>query len=181
MFAELLRLVAGDITNIEIDGIYAENCHSAVRLLNVIHKVENIKISNVEGSYYQYCIGFTKYYPGETTGYFDNIVLQNINASKAPRYPIEEAHMGNKDYHFPFIWIQADTRVKNILIDGVHRVERANPIETIHVGKDTVVDTLTVKHICQENLTDSHLPMFVNRGKVGNLISDSVDIADIES
>ena len=56
----------GNITNIEIDGLFAENCHSAVRMLTVSQNIEHITISNVFGTYYQYCIGFTKYYPGET-------------------------------------------------------------------------------------------------------------------
>lgn len=89
----------GPITNIEIDGLFAEGCHSAVRLLTVSDNIENIHISNVYGTYYQYCIGLTKYYPGETTGAFDGISLDHIYASKALRdgiYPWPES------YVFPF-------------------------------------------------------------------------------
>ena len=39
----------GPITDIEIDGLYAEGCHSAVRLLTVKNRVANIHIRNVWG------------------------------------------------------------------------------------------------------------------------------------
>ena len=114
----------GDITNIEIGGLFAENCHSAVRLLTVQQKIEHITISNVFGTYYQYCVGLTKFYPGEATGYFDGIMLENIHSSKAMRKPIQEIHMGDeKNYHFPFIWIQGETKVKNMSVKGLHRRE----------------------------------------------------------
>ncbi len=76
---------AGDISNIRIEGIFAKNCHSAVRLLTVEQKVSHVDISNVYGTYYKYCIGFTKYYPGEITGCFDAIFLREIHATKAPQ------------------------------------------------------------------------------------------------
>jgi hypothetical protein len=160
---------AGDITNIEIDGIFAENCHSAVRLLNVIHKVEHISISNVYGTYYQYCIGFTKYYPGETTGYFDAITLDNIHASKAPRLPIQEVHMGDKNHHFPLVWLQSGTHIKNLSITDLHRRECVNPIETIHIGSTAEVDTLNVSNCSSENQTGKPMPFILKNSPVKNL------------
>ena len=42
----------GDITNIEISNIFADYCHSAVRLLLVSQNIKNIHISNVYGNFY---------------------------------------------------------------------------------------------------------------------------------
>ena len=162
----------GDITNLHIDGIYAENCHSAVRLLTVQSRIRNITISNVFGSYYQYCIGFTKYYPGETTGCFDGVVLENIHACKSHRLPVQEVHMEDKSYHFPLIWVQEETAVGNLTIRGLHRREYENPIDTIHIGEQAVVDVLTVEDVSVENHTDRPCPVFVNRGTVKVLRSD---------
>jgi len=165
----------GDITNIEIDGLFAENCHSAVRLLTVQQKIEHITISNVFGSYYQYCIGLTKYYPGETTGWFDAIKLSNIHASKAKRLPIQEIHMkGGKNYHFPFIWLQGDTKVKSMTIDGLHRREYVNPVATIQIDEGAEVDTLVINDVCCENYTDSEMPFIVNNGNVKNLMTSNL-------
>lgn len=168
----------GDITNIEIDGLFAENCHSAVRLLTVNHKIEHITISNVFGSYYQYCIGFTKFYPGETTGCFDAVSLSNIHASKSKRLPIQEMHMVKEgtDYHFPFIWIQGETKVKSLSVNGLYRREYENPVATIQIDEKADVDNLVINDVSIENHTDKELPLFKNYGKVKKLnISNTYD------
>ena len=121
---------------------------------------------NVFGTYYQYCIGFTKHYPGEMTGYCDAISLTNIHASKSERLPIQEAHMGNKNYHFPFIWIQGQTIVKRLSIDHLHRREYNNPVDTIRVDKDAVVDELLVYDLTVENHTNGKCEEIVNLGTI---------------
>ena len=171
----------GDITNIEIDGIFAESCHSAVRLLTVNQKVEHISISNVFGTYYQYCIGFTKYYPGETTGCFDSVTLTNIHASKAVRMPVQEAHMSKKWYHFPFVWMQKGIVIKNISIEHLHRREYANPIETVCVDEGAVVERMTVSDLTLENHTDAYCSKLCNRGQIGVLRVDGLTDADIDN
>ena len=163
---------SGDITNIQIDGIFAENCHSAVRLLTVKDTVRNIRISNVFGTYYQYCIGFTKYYEGETTGIFDAIVLDNISAAKSKRLPIQEMHLDDKSYVFPFIWLQEDTHYGTLTINGVHRREYAENIDTIHVGEDVIADHLVIRDVTLENHTGLPCHKFVNHGHVKELMTD---------
>lgn len=159
----------GDITNLDIDGIFAENCHSAIRLLTVTDAIRNIRIANVYGTYYQYCIGFTKHYPGETTGCFDAIRLENIFAAKAKRLPVQEMHMGDKDYHFPFVWMQGGTVVKHISIHGLHRREQNNPIATVRVDTGAVVERMIVQDVTLENLTDTHCPVLENLGTISYL------------
>ena len=156
----------GDITNITIDGIYAENCHSAVRLLTVIDKIENIHITNVHGTYYQYCIGVSKFFPGETKGHYDGLHFDRIYASKAERLPV---YMKFNSYVFPIIWVQGDVKVKNLHIDGVHRIETDTPVETIHVGKSEV-ESLIINDVTQENHTNKgDMPLFVNNGQIARL------------
>jgi hypothetical protein len=159
----------GDITNIQIDGIFAENCHSAVRLLTVNHRIAHVTISNVFGTYYQYCIDFTKYYPGQTTGCFDAISLSNIHAAKSPRLPVQEAHMGDKTYHFPLIWFQEEIVVRNLSIEHLHRREFVNPIDTVRIEKDAVVEHLSIRDLVVENHTEEDCKGFVNYGTVKNL------------
>lgn len=167
----------GDITNIEIDGLFAEGCHSAVRLLTVNHKVEHITISNVFGTYYQYCIGFTKFYPGDMTGYFDAITLNNIHASKSQRLPLQEVHMGDaKNWHFPFIWIQKGVKAKSLSLNGVHRREHEIPVATVQVTEDSEVEHLVINDISSVNYTDEEMPLLIKDGTVGTLtITNAVD------
>ena len=157
---------SGPISNIEIDGLFAERCHSAVRLLTVTHDVTNIHISNVYGSYYQYCVGLTKYYPGTTTGVYDAISIDHIYASKAPR---EGIYPWPDSYVYPFIFLQKDIRAKTVRIADVHRRESVIPVETVHVGKNTVVDDLILDTVTTENRTGTPMPLLANSGTIGCL------------
>lgn len=163
----------GPISNISVDGIFSEDSHSAVRLLTVTQPVENINITNVYGSYYQYCIGLTKYYPGETTGFFDNITISNVYASKAERYAIYQK--GNSPA-YPFIFVQDETVTKNLYVKNLHRKEKINTVETVFVGKTAVVDNLVLENITCDNLTELEFVPFVIKGTVKNLKSSNIMI-----
>ena len=74
----------GPIEDVTIDGIYAEDCHSAVRILSSGSAIRRISISNVHGTFYRYCVGFTKFFwRREGTGWFEAISLDNIHCAKA--------------------------------------------------------------------------------------------------
>ncbi len=157
----------GDITNITIDGIYSENCHSAIRLLAVGENVENIHITNVHGTYYQYGIGITKFYPGEATGRYDGIHLDHIYMSKAERKP---EYMKGNGYIYPLLYVQNDLTVKNLVIENVHRIETDTPVETIYVGQCATVENMIVNDVTQENHTDKgDMAVMVNRGTINKL------------
>ncbi|MCL1821284.1 MAG: hypothetical protein FWG22_00505 [Prolixibacteraceae bacterium] len=157
--------VPGPITDIQVDGLFADDCHSAVRLLSANHPVERVSISNVYGTYYQYCIGVTKYYAG-TNGYFDGIVLKNIFASKAPRHSVYRKD-GSKVY--PFIWVQRGLTVKNLSIENVYRKETNVAIETIGIDKGAKIEDLSLSNIVQENLLPEPFPLILNNGEIENL------------
>jgi len=154
----------GPITDILIDGVFAEECHSAVRLLSVKFPVERVRITNVYGTYYQYCIGLTKYYPGENIGGFDAISIDHIYASKAVRKP--NLYPYQNSYVYPLIWIEKDICARNLSITELHRREFNVPVETIHIGANTTVENLILDGITVENRTGVEMPFFVNMGTV---------------
>ena len=164
---------AGEISNILIDGLYAEDCHSAVRILSANYPVKNVHITNVFGTYFQYCIGLTRFFPTRDKGFLDAITLDNIYASKAVRIPVY-----NKPptaYVYPFIYIQEKVRVKGLKIANLHRREENVPVETIYVGSDTIVEQMTLDNITTENHTDSeNMPMLVNNGEIQHLYINAV-------
>lgn len=176
-FDDLIALNAeegtnGPITNIDIDGIYAEDCHSAVRLLTVTNPVEYISIRNVYGTYYQYCIALTKFYNGPRTGYYDGITLENIYVSKAERYKIY-----NKDALpiCPIIGVDSELYVKNLKISGLFRKEYKVPIDTILIGEKVVVDSLILENISVENHTDTpEMPLMTVNGEIKSLYARNV-------
>ncbi len=153
----------GPITNIQIDGLFAEDCHSAVRLLTVENDVKNIHISHVYGTYFQYCIGLTKFYPGETTGRYAGITLEHIHASKAQRLPV----YGKGDsYVFPLLWLQGEVAVDSLVLSDLYREEYNTPVETIHIGPGAQVNRLWLDRLVSRNHTDSPMPLLVNHGRV---------------
>lgn len=159
----------GPITNISIDGLFAENCHSAVRLLTVRQKIENIRISNVFGTYYQYCIGLTKYYSGQSEGYYDGIFIDHVLASKAVRerdlYPWPDS------YVYSLIWIDKETLVKNLKITDLSRKEYNNPVSTVCIRQGSVVERLILDGVFTENCTgDESMPLIFNEGRIENLV-----------
>lgn len=161
----------GPITDVVIDGLYAEGCHSAVRLLTVRDRVENIHISNVFGTYYQYCIGLTKYYPGETTGLFDAITVEHVYAAKASR---EGIYPWPDSYVYPFLYLQEDVHVGCLTVADVHRKEHVNPVETVYVGSTAQVERLVLQNITTENHTGAPMPLLVNKGTVKELITRDI-------
>lgn len=169
----------GDITNILVDGIFAENCHSAVRLLTVRDKVQNIKISNVYGTFYQYCVGFTKAYPGDFTGSFDAIILENFHVSKSKRLPIQEMHMSDKTLQFPLIWIPGPQSVKNLTINHLHRREKEVACETVCIWSDSSVERLILNDVNVESEIDGDCPILVNDGRIKVFVSDCINKEEI--
>lgn len=161
----------GPITNILIDGLFAETCHSAVRLLTVADDMRNIHITNVYGTYYQYCIGITKYYPGETTGVFDAINIDHVYASKARR---EGIHPYPNSYVYPFVYIQEEIKAINLEIADVRRDEYNIPIDTIWIGKGAVVENLILDNVVTENHTGEEMPFFTNLGEVRRLAATNL-------
>lgn len=165
--------LAGDITNINIDGIYSEDCHSAVRLLAAKQSVKNIHISNVYGTYFQYCIGITRFYPTDDKGQYDGITLENIYASKAFRYPVYAKP--EKSYVYPLIYIEDKLHIKNLKISNLVRREYITPVDTIHIKGETEIDQLVLENISVENHTDAEsIPLFVNNGNVKYLIASGL-------
>ena len=171
----------GPITNMRIDGIYAEECHSAVRLLLVGERVENIHISNVFGTYYQYCVGISKFYPGKTTGKYDAITLDNIYAAKA--LPVRKGdfqHPKKVEQTYPLIWVQGNTAVGTLTLRDLHRDEKALPRDTVYVGENTTVDRLIIENATTENSTGEPMPFLHNKGSIAYLSLSNVDCGEDE-
>ncbi len=163
----------GPITNIQIDGIFAEGCHSAVRLLTVEDEVRNIHISNVYGTYFQYCIGLSKHYQGAETGIYAGITLEHIYASKAERLPVFEK---DGSYVFPLIWVDK-VRVDTLVISDLSRDEFVEPVETIHISHGAKVRRLWLDKLVTRNHTGRDMPLLVNHGTVEAYSMTNVDSA----
>ena len=167
---------SGPISNIYIDGIFAENCHSAVRLLAVFEEISNIHISDIYGTYYQYCIGFTRYYETEhPTGIMKTIDIRNVYASKASRdgiYPYPDT------YVYPLIYFESRLVVTDVSIDCLCRREKVIPVETISVEKGAVIENMRLSRIIEENLTGKDFSFLTNYGTIQRLVQKDIRLGD---
>jgi len=147
----------GPIKNITIDGIFAEHSHSAVRLLSHGIPLENIKISNVFGSYYVYCIALTNYYVKEGEyGIMKNIIIDNVAASKC------EGTKDVKGDKYPFIWIERNINVDGFSLSNVERYEdfSANPL--LKIDANVNVRRMRLSNIYQKSLLGEKIPLLKN-------------------
>ena len=136
----------GPISNILVDGIYAEGSHSAVRLLSHGYPVNNVTIRNVFGSFYVYCIGLTKYHGDESErGVMSNIVIENISACSCKG--TVDVGGGN----FPLLWVQKGVDVNGLTIDNVYREEKTYPTALLRIDEGSSVSDLRLRDVYQKN------------------------------
>ena len=153
----------GPIGNIVVDGIFAENTHSAVRLLSHGKPVKNIKISNIYGTYYRYGITLSKYHGGENErGYMENISIDNVCASFV-KGTADVPNVGR-----PLIYVTAGLDIKGLRIENVFRNEHFSPSPTLGVEKNTFIDGLIVRNLNLKNNTDKEMQEISIEGQIVN-------------
>ena len=156
----------GPIENIEIDGIFSDNCHSIIRMLSYGSRISNISIRNVYGSFYRYGIGFTHYFPEQPQrGSFDNIVVENLFISKA--LPPESDWNGAPDW--ALIWCEGRGTLGSLRINGFHRIEKTIAVPSMDIEKDFIIDTLSISDASIENHLAEPIVMLRNAGSIKNL------------
>ena len=154
----------GTISNIDIDGIFTENSHSAVRLCSGACNAENIHVHNVFGTYNQCCIGIMPSNARTACAYCDGLVWDNIFASKAEHLSID-----HKDDTYPLLYIAPHLRIKNLSVANVCRTEKTTAAPTLLIGQNSVVESLSLQNIACDNQTGSPMPLIENNGLIKRL------------
>ena len=158
----------GPIENVVIDGIYADNTHSAIRLLSHGEPIRNIKISNVFATCYKYAIGLTKYHGGpEERGVYENISIDNVTVANCE---------GTLDVHGAQapIYVQSYLDVNGLSITNVHRRETYSNEPTLYIYEGTKVNNLVLKNVTLYNDTEKEIKPYVIDGEVENFIEENV-------
>lgn len=153
----------GPITDVDIDGIYAEYCHSAVRLLSAGADLKRVTVRNVHGNFYTYAVGLTHYFPKNPRGHFDDIVISDVFASKV--YSPEDIGVNSRT-NYPPIWVQGPVDVGSLTIRNFSRNEKNIDVPSIRVDEPANVKRLTVRDCKIINSMDRPLPFLDIRGKV---------------
>ena len=160
----------GPIENIVVDGIFADRCHSAVRMLSCGSLIRNITIRNVYGSFYRYAIGFTHFFENTPRGRFDNIVLENLFISKA--LPFEEDW--NRCPDWGLVWLQNEGDIGSLKISGFHRTEEKTPTPSIEIEKGATVAQLTISDVSLENKHQGNITFLDNSGAIDTLVFNNI-------
>lgn len=171
----------GDITDIDIDGIYADYCHSAVRLLSTGANLKRVTIRNVHGNFYTYMVGLTHFFGNrKTRGVFDDIVIRDAFAAKA----LSPENVGvHSRAHLPLVWVEGAVDVGRLTVEGLSRDEKTVPVATLRIDEPATVRTLTVRDCKMTNALETPvpfmevapIPFMVVRGNVGKATVENID------
>jgi hypothetical protein len=196
----------GPITDIRIDGVWADNGFTAIRLLSAGSPIKRIHISNIFGSYRLRGVLFSHYgiHKGEPR-LFEDIKIDHVYISKQlepnikpqpnwimkPKgWELENGkHTPEELAAKPYFWWE-DVRKKNpiftiedgvtvdnlIITDFVRREWLSGASPTLVIGKNAIVRNLTLRDIIHENKADTPLPFFRNEGTIEHLIFDGVHV-----
>ena len=158
------------ITDIDINGIYCEYCHSAVRLLSTGAAIKRVNISNVHGNFYRYAIGFTHFFDSrQTHGVFDAVTISNCHMAKCPQ-PEDLFRLAP----FPVIYFDDRIDVGTVTIRDITREEHYLQDPTIGVAKGCSIDRLIVRDASQVNMTDKPIIFLHTNGKIGELVRENI-------
>jgi hypothetical protein len=162
----------GPISDIQVDGLWADNGYTAVRLLSAGSLVSRIRLSNIFGSYRYNVVAFTHHnvHPGAPST-FEDIVIDGVFCSKPteaiPRPgPFDEWARAEA----PLIWFAPGTVTRGVHVQQFHRTERADLAPaSLQVDTDAVVDYLAVSETSLVNHGGGAVSLVQNRGAIGTL------------
>lgn len=175
----------GNIENIEVDGLYADNGYTAVRLLSCGSRMRNIKITNVYGTYRCYGISFTHHniVPGAPV-WMDNIDINGVYCTKPPQDPpVDQKFIDGLDRFnkpgchdrcvkkYPIIWFAKGVTCGNVSITNVHRDEdTVTEAHTVQIDEDVRIEKLILSNVTQRFHNSPEMPLILNNGHVEKLI-----------
>ena len=163
----------GDIHDIDIEGLYADYCHSAVRLLSTGANLKRVTIRNVHGNFYTYAVGLTHFFGDrKTRGVFDDIVVRDVFAGKA----LAPADIGmHSRTNFPLVWVEGAVDVGRLTVENFSRDERTVNVATLRVDGPATVGTLVMRDCRMSNALGSPIPFLDIQGKVGRAVVENAD------
>lgn len=162
---------AGPINDIDIDGVYCDYCHSAVRLLSrrPTDAIRRISIRNVHGRYYNYGIGLTYFHLDvKERGVMDAITISDCCMSRAD----EPADMWQLA-PFGLVEIEKGIDIGAVTIERLVRDEHARAeVVTVRVKPGATVERLVLRDCAQINRTTEPMTFLHNAGTIKTLVNE---------
>ena len=168
----MYEMSRGPITDIQVDGLWAENGYTAVRLLSAGAPVRRVRISNIYGSFRFYVVSFTHHsvHPGEATE-FSEVTIDGVCCAK-PLEPLATPGPWDEEarHSFPLFYVQGQARVRDLALANIQRREQLEAApSTIHVCEGAEVECLSLRDVSTVNEASTPLDLLVNEGAIGVL------------
>jgi hypothetical protein len=152
-----------------VDGIYADGCLGAVRILSHGLPVENVFIRNIFGRYYSRVVCLTKYHGGEEErGVIRNVSVTNVVATAC------EGTADVRPANPRLFWVQKGVDVENLRLAHIRREEEYSSAPLLLIEEGATVTRLRLQDITQKNHTDKPVQFLQIDGKVVDVVSEDV-------
>ncbi|MDR1222081.1 MAG: GDSL-type esterase/lipase family protein [Tannerella sp.] len=160
----LFEMSRGPITDIQVDGVWAEDAHRAVRILSCGSPVKRVKISNVFGTYVREAVILSNHgvHPG-CSSIFEDISITGLFCSNSRK--------GSKD---PHIRIHAPAQVSSFTVSDCHRTEEASASDHILIEKGACIEFLSVENASLQNRTNGTIHFIRNLGNIDRLCLSNI-------
>ena len=172
----IFEMSRGPIEDVAVDGIWAKDGYTAVRLLSAGSPIRRIRLANIFGTYRYNAVSFTnhKVHPG-TESTFEDISIQGLFCGKsAMGMKSDPSEPGNSIYSL--IWIDAPAVVSGLTMTDIHRTETTWPAATLYLEPGATIKSLQLAQAAILNRTPGPLDLLVNRGTIEHLSLSQVHL-----
>jgi hypothetical protein len=173
----MYEMSRGAIEDIQVDGLWAENGYTAVRMLSAGSPISRVRVSNIYGSFRYFVTSFTNEtaHPDEPSEISD-IVIDGVFCSKPTRPMANPLDSDDWGCHTrPFFWVEPHTHIRNLHLQNILRRERLeNAPPTLFVSENATIDHLAISNASITNETSTSLDFIVNEGMIGSLQMSNV-------
>jgi hypothetical protein len=174
----IAEVSSGPIEDVSIDGLYAENCFTGVRLLSMKSPIRRVRISNVFGSFRVNAVSisnfrmFDDYHPGGKSR-FEDISLSGLCVRKtfgqSGGAEVDCSKVCVDDDKHALVWVESGVRVSSLSLTDFKRTEDEWSAPCLAIERGAEVDCLQMSHIYAVNHTSKPMHLLRNDGRIGQL------------
>lgn len=165
----IFEMSRGAIEDVAVDGVWAKDGYTAVRLLSAGSPLRRIRLANIFGTYRYNVVSFTnhKVHPGSEST-FEDISIHSIYCEKSGMgMKADPAKPGSSK--LSMIWIDAPAVVSGLTMSDLHRTETVWPAASIFVEPGVTINSVQLTQATILNRTPGPLDLLVNHGTIEHL------------
>ena len=172
----IFEMSRGPIEDVVVDGVWAKDGYTGVRLLSAGSPIRRIRLANIFGSYRYNVVSFTnhKVHPG-TASTFEDISIHGLFCGKsAMGMKLDPSEPGSSN--LSLIWIDAPAVVHGLTMSDIRRTETVWPAATMFIEPGATIKALQLTQATVFNRTPGTLDLLVNRGTIEHLSLSQVSM-----